>query len=498
MMIAAVADRSAETRIAIDESPLDQSLALEAPDLVFPPIARSLDGSADPVDPPEAPQPPPSSDRAMLDSDGAILASDGAILAPIPPASPATGDAAAPPNIRARVIARDSATPISGAVVSDGKETVQTDVDGWFTLFGPERVGRVSVVAAGYDVVRGQTIWEGAAIALEAFEARAIYLPFGQLGNTASLAKLLDLARDGTINAVVIDVKEEGGGVLPLVATDAARALGAVLEPGSDIEAFLRELDRLGIYRIARVVTFLDRRFVLAYPDDAIRTTAGGVLDDGVFAWTDPFSARARAYNLAIGEQAATWFDEVQFDYIRFPGNPTLPFATQTSSADRSAAIARFAEEAATALHRRGAALSFATFGITTIDRDDGGIGQLLEDLAPHLDYYAPMLYPSTWPFGSFGLSYPAAHPVSIVLRATLAATQRAAGWPTMQIRPWLQDFADYGPLELPYGAGEVSGQIWAAGAAGAKGFMLWDPSLNYSVNAWDQADTIRDSSFAP
>jgi hypothetical protein len=220
-------------------------------------------------------------------------------------------------------------------------------------------------------------------IALDAFEARAIYLPFGQLGNTASLTKILDLARDGTTNAVVIDVKEEGGGVLPLVAADPARALGAVLEPGSGIEAFLNELDHLGIYRIARVVTFLDRRVVLAYPDDASRTTAGGVLDDGVFAWADPFSARARAHNLAIGEQAATWFEEVQFDYIRFPGNPTLPFAIETSSADQSAAIARFAEEAATALHRRGAALSFATFGITTIDRDDGGIGQLLKTLPP-------------------------------------------------------------------------------------------------------------------
>ncbi len=395
-------------------------------------------------------------------------------------------------------MARDSAVPIGGAFVSDGLKTVQTDANGWFALPRSASVVAVSVVAAGYEVVRGRPIWDGAVLALEAFEARAIYLPFGQLSNAVSLGKILDLARDGTINAVVIDVKEEGGGVLPLVATDAARALGAALDPGSDIEVFLTELKSLGIYRIARVVTFLDRRFALSHPDDAIHTAGGGVLDDGVFAWADPFSASARSYNLGIGEQAAVWFDEIQFDYIRFPGNPTLPFRIQTSSADRSAVIAAFAAEAATALHRRGAALSFATFGITTVDREDGGIGQRLEDLAPHLDYYALMLYPSTWPFGSFGLSYPAAHPVSVVLRATLAATERAAPWPTMHIRPWLQDFADYGPLELPYGVVEISGQIWAAGAAGANGFMLWDPSLNYAVTAWDRPESIRDSIFAP
>ena len=129
-------------------------------------------------------------------------------------------------------------------------------------------------------------------------------------------------------------------------------------------------------------------------------------------------------------------------------------------------------------------AVSIAGFGRTAIIFDDGGIGQVLEDLAPLVEYFAPMVYPSAWPPGSFNLLYPAAYPGEVVRRSTAAAVARAAAVGGALVRPWLQDFRDYGSAAIPYGTREVSAQIEAAHAAGAAGFMLWDPSLHYALDA--------------
>ncbi len=437
--------------------------------------------------PPTAADLPPAPGGAVGGADVPVRQPAGSpplALLPAPPSPlPVPRAAAIPSSIGGRVVAEGTGLPVSQAFVSAGEETVQTDADGWFTLSAIPDTPTVHVVAAGYHVLRDHSLRDGDVLALTTFVARAIYLPYEQQWDPNSLAWAVQLARDGKINALVVDIKEEGGGVLPLVATDAVRSLGAVVDPGTDVERFLDELQELGVYRIARVVTFLDRRFVLAFPDDAIRTAHGGVLDDGTYAWADPSSPWAQAYNLAIGERAAAVFDEVQFDYVRFPGNSALALRDEKSGSERSAAITEFAATASARLHRHGAALSFATFGVTTVIQEDGGIGQVLEDLAPYLDYYAPMLYPSTWPLGSLGWAYPAAHPGAVVSHTTAMAVDRAEAWSTMRIRPWLQDFTDYGTEGLRYGPSEVFAQIRGAREAGASGFMLWDPSLNYALS---------------
>ena len=174
------------------------------------------------------------------------------------------------PRLAARVVDAASGAPIAGAWVSDGVALVQSGRDGSVTLPGE---GELRVVAPGYwpATVPG----DGSLIALRTITARAVYLPYEQLWRPESLAWVLELAQDGLINAVVVDIKEEGGGVLPLAATPAVHALGAVVDPGTDVAAFLDELERIGIYRIARVVTFLDRRLAIAYPADAIRLRRG-------------------------------------------------------------------------------------------------------------------------------------------------------------------------------------------------------------------------------
>ena len=332
---------------------------------------------------------------------------------------------------------------------------------------------------------------------LQPLEVRAIYLPYEQLWRPESIEWALGLARDGLINAIVIDIKEEGGAVLPLFATDAVLAIDAVVDPGADMAAFLNQLAALGVYRIARQAVFLDTRLGRSDLDTAILTRGGQqLIADLGLGWTTPFSAKVRQYNIEIALAAVPYFEEIQFDYIRFPGGP-LRIHEETTGDERSAAIAQFAREAITALHAAGAAMSIDTFGETAVIRVEDAIGQILEDLIPYTDYYSPILYPSTWPAGSFDLEYPAAHPALIVelsMRVAIARVQ-AAGVQGVLIRPWLQDYRDYQPRMLPYGFDEVIAQIRASALEGGVGFMLSNPTLLYRT---DVLAFLRDQTPTP
>ena len=375
------------------------------------------------------------------------------------------------------------------AHVGTGEDTLQADAEGRFTIPAAIRTNHVNIVAPGYHVIREVTTSDYVVAFAQPLEARAIYLSYDKLGEPDKLEFVLDLARNGYINALVIDVKDEGGSPLPLVANQIAINMGAVRGTGTDVEGFLEDLEALGVYRIARVVTFMDSWLANSHPQTAIRDFDGSIFrDDSNWAWTDPFHDLSRRHNIEIGVNAAAYFDEVQYDYVRLPTQRNA-VRGRVTVAERSAIIAQFASEAATALHAVGAAVSFDTFGQTTVIAHDDGIGQVLEELAPYLDYYSPMVYPSTWSTGWFGAVYPASDPYAVVLGSVGAAVARLEGY-NIVVRPWLQDFHDYGPRKLYYGPTEVAVQIDATAEAGGSGFMLWDPSFNYQLPALAQIAT--------
>lgn len=397
---------------------------------------------------------------------------------------------------RLRIRAHGSGRPIAGAHVASVAGMVRSDADGVVALGDDpaerDDLDRYHVVAAGFWPRRDAVAVDGV-ITLRPLEVRAVYLPFERLWDAESLDWALGLARSGLISAIVIDIKEEGGGVLPLAATAAVRSIDAVVDPGADMAAFLDELAWLGVYRIARQVVFLDTRLGRSDLETALLTPDGRQLrDDMGLGWTTPFSAKARRYNIDIALQAARHFDEIQFDYIRFPAGPFQVHA-ETTGEQRSAAVARFAREAGQALHAVGAAVSIDTFGETTVIRAEDAVGQVLEDLIPYVDYYSPMLYPSTWAPGTFGLEYPPAHPGRIVEIAMRTAVERVreSGVEGVLVRPWLQDYRDYQPRRLHYGYQDVMAQIEASAAQGGAGFMLWNPALRYET---DVLATLRDA----
>lgn len=319
---------------------------------------------------------------------------------------------------------------------------------------------------------------------------RALYMTFYSIGSQDFRAHIFDLLENTEANAVVIDVKGDRGYVAFPSQVPLASQIGAQdYLTMKDIDDLMAYFKAKNIYTIARIVTFKDDPLARARPDLAVRNghTGGLWVDNEGLAWTDPFQPEVWDYNIAIAREAAEkGFDEVQFDYIRFPTDGDVNgavFSQPSTEETRQAAIRGFLTRARQALQPLGVKLAVDTFGYTTWRDDDMGIGQKLEDLASLVDVISPMVYPSTFQDGIPGYRYAVAHPYEIVYYSLEKALDRVADT-TVEIRPWLQDFPDYAFDRRPYTASDVLAEKKAAYDAGASGWMLWDPRVKYTRDA--------------
>ena len=386
--------------------------------------------------------------------------------------------------------------PAVRARVSTGTAQVRTDSNGRFEFTPDQRTGQISIVQPGYDVVRRPIYYDRTVVLLRELAVRAIYVPFLDMKRPEVQDFVHELVDADLINAVVIDIKDEFGRVYEFAATDVVRQVGAATDDG-DLLVFLQSLEDRGVYRIGRIVTFLDRRYANTYPQHSLHNLYGGpFIDAGGSGWSSAYSKEARKYNIDIGIAATEYVEEIQYDYVRLPYESNLLERNQYSAADRVAAINRFAREAGDALHLAGVAVSFDTFGVVSTAGDDQGIGQSVAGVAPHLDYVSPMVYPSGWSPGSFGYAYPPEHPGVVVQLNVQATVDLIQVEGAALVRPWLQDFSDYQWKRLSYGSERVAAQIEATAAAGGFGFMLWDPSLSYELAALERALNLTWSPF--
>lgn len=334
-----------------------------------------------------------------------------------------------------------------------------------------------------------------------ASEVKGVYLTAWNAGDPAFLDGILDLIARTELNAVVVDVKDDSGRVT--IATDEATATqaGAVRAFLRDPKAFTADLHRRGIYAIARIVAFKDPIVAPARPDWAVRHASGGIWRDwnGV-AWLNPYNREAWDYVIRIARAAAeAGFDEIQFDYVRFPTDGDLSATRYPGSdgRDYAAAVADFLAHAREELAPYGVLVSADVFGLVTSVRDDMGIGQRLEEIAGAVDYVSPMLYPSHYERGNLGLSNPNAMPYETVHRALSDARDRilAAGLDSRTaVRPWLQDFS----MGYPYGPDEVRAQIRATYDAGYSSWLLWNAANRYTAAALQAGDTAPPRSLPP
>jgi hypothetical protein len=295
----------------------------------------------------------------------------------------------------------------------------------------------------------------------------------------------IDLRHTTSINALVIDVKGDRG-LTPYdsVARDASGAAARIdvrAPIQKDFAGLLTRLHSDGLYLIARIVVFKDDPLSKAHPEWAIHDENGQIWRDREnLQWVDPFSHGVWAHNLDLAEEAARLgFDEVQFDYVRFPDQSGLHFAQPNTRANRTAAIVGFLRAARERLLPYNVFVSADIFGYVCWNLDDTEIGQQIETLGAPLDYISPMLYPSGFTWGLPGCTNPVADPAQIVSRS-LAEARRRTGLPGIRFRPWLQAFRDYAFDREAFDAAKIRAQTDAADAAGTDGWMLWNPRNRY------------------
>jgi hypothetical protein len=323
-------------------------------------------------------------------------------------------------------------------------------------------------------------------------EVRGIYWTAETAGNAKRREELTNYMIDRDLNAVVIDVKMDNGslGFLPI---DKTLKPYAMKSPRIEsLRALMDELGEKNIYRIARIAVMRDSTFASVNPDAAVHQSGGGLWRDKTgAAWLDPGAPEVADYAIALGREAlATGFDELQYDYARFPSDGVLSVIRYPVSqdADKGDVMRAFFDKVGI-LHAEGSAISFDLFGMTFWSSSHFGIGQRLEDAYPNADFVSPMVYPSHYPTGFRGFENPALHPYEIVKQSLDKGAEMLEAdhfiSPTssrMKFRPWLQDF-DIGAV---YTAAHIEAQIKAARDAGASGWILWNARNVYEPAKYD------------
>ena len=333
---------------------------------------------------------------------------------------------------------------------------------------------------------------------------RALYVNRWASQSPKRMHELVAIADSTEINAFVIDMKDEFGlnfeSADSMVKRNAGNA-GKV----PHVKELLDTLHAHHILAIARMVTFKDSVAARNNPDHVIRKTDGTPWRDKKgLTWVDPYDHAIWEYNVRVAvEMAKMGFGEVQFDYIRFP-EPYKSLPEQVfkdaNGVTKPHALGEFFKAACPRVHAAGARCTADIFGLVTTVPGALEIGQQWEELAPHSDVLLPMVYPSHYPHGSFGVEKPNAEPYKIVFAAIHRAHERDLKIGVNvgnHVRPWLQAFSLKG-MTPKYGASELLEQKRAVYDAGYDGWVLWNPGSVYEpfLSALEKKEVSRKKPF--
>lgn len=322
---------------------------------------------------------------------------------------------------------------------------------------------------------------------------RGVYVSSYSFMSDAFQKKLDDMIDTTSVNAIVVDIKDAPGTILFDIGMGDSPCIDPILSK-EDLEAKLDYYQQKGIYTIARIAVFRDACFVKQHPELAAQNTSGSPWrDKGGNYWLSPHEMKTKEYirdmARAVYERG---FDEVQFDYIRYPsdGNmstlayeyvDTVP-ASSTPAIKRRMTIKSFFEYMRKELE--GIPLSADVFGMVLTNTDDLTIGQHLEDIVPYVDAISGMIYPSHFPKQWNDIANTHTNPYQTVYDSSQMGLNRMTvtlGSSTAKniSRPWLQDFSIYGVV---YNAPEVKAQIKALEDLGIDSFLLWNASNRYTA----------------
>ena len=423
-------------------------------------------------------------------------------------------------------VLEEAGKAVSGNAVSentDDRAGTDTDSD---TVKGTE-----AETGNGETEAQEETVTEPFA---EKVRVKGIYVT-GAMAGTSNMDNLIALVDRTELNTMVIDVTNDEGRVVYDMDSAFVREIGAVKEYVSDMPGLIRKCKEHGIYLIARIVAFKDPFLAENRQDLALTDKNGNIFrDKSGLAWVNPYKREVWDYLLEIARQAASvGFDEIQFDYIRFStdaGMSKVDFGEDALEQDKEDVITEFTIYAAQELHDMGVPLSADVYGVIIDSKLDASIvGQNYYEMAKHLDYISPMVYPSHYGPGNLGLAVPDAQPYETIFRSMKTSRKVLAGMgreaedmqvsgndisgnsisgnsisensasgnsmdaadpkdlvPNQEIRadvrPWLQDFtATWVKGHIRYGPEEIRAQIQAVYDAGYEEWILWNASNRYT-----------------
>ena len=386
-----------------------------------------------------------------------------------------------------KVLDAQSGKPIGGAIVTVEKRVALTNPDGVFNIDTAVPIGvLLGARAVGYgrsSVALPVPDSQPYTIRLAPLRPKALYLSFYGIGSRVLRNAALDLIDQTELNALVVDVKGDRG-MIPYKSKVALSAEigGQRVITVRDMKEMIDKLHGRGVYLIGRIVVFKDDLLATARPQWTIKGANGKPWQDRErLGWVDANFQEVWKYNIDIAEEAAALgFDEIQFDYVRFPDTPGLTFSRPNTEEVRVKAISGFLAAARQRLMPYNVFISADIFGYVSWNTNDTFIGQRLDSVAPHVDYLAPMLYPSGFQFGIPGYRNPVANSFELITLTLKRAAERT-GLPPTRFRPWLQSFKDYAFDRRQFGADEIRSQIKASEQFGSGGWMLWNPRNSYS-----------------
>ncbi len=391
-----------------------------------------------------------------------------------------------PTTLQGHVVDPSTKQSIPNAILLFGNaqgataNALTSDPKGNFTIQDFSAVPKLYIKKPGY-LLGAFDLKKGGAhdFTLTPFKAKGIHLYYGI--QRADAERILNQFKNTEMNAVVFDVKEDPGYVLWDSQTPLAKKIGAYTERTFTAQEEVAMCRALKLYCIARVTVFKDVLLAQKRPDLALHNARGGLLYENAAYWTDPAETEVQDYHIGLAKElAAMGFDEIQYDYIRYPGTRDLLLREFGDADYRVKTISDFIQRTADALRPTTAFFSGDVFGLTTAIDDEQGIGQVWEQIAPPFDYISPMMYPSTWRhatnlwgagFGIKNCSDSYACPYDIIRYGTLKAQERTKNNWTL-VRPWLQAYQ----MNLS----QMLAQAKGSDDANSAGYLFWNNAGTY------------------
>lgn len=326
-------------------------------------------------------------------------------------------------------------------------------------------------------------------------EVKGLYLTAYSAGSPKKIDEIINLIDKTELNAVVIDIKDYSGKILYDSKIKLVNDLKIDEKRLGNVKSLIKKLHDKNIYVMARQTVFQDPILAEKKPEWAIKNKSGGLWRDHKgLAWVDPSKKEVWSYNVAIAKEAIDLgFDEINFDYVRFPSDGNMSQAVYAIGNEKKYEVMKkFYHFLNIKLQDEPAWISLDMFGFVMEKKgeDDMRIGQRIADAVDEVDYISPMMYPSHYPSGHLGLKNPAQHP------AVIFAHGMKLGMPKFvdkraKVRPWIQAFN----LGAVYDAQKIRAQINEIEKyPDSAGWLMWNASNRYSANGLKSVDQVTEN----